>query len=254
MTFFPIALSGWLAGALVNYLADVLPAKRRITAPFCLACQSPVPWGNYLLWPRRCPFCGRRRTLRTWAVELIFILVALWLWQSPPERLGFIAGLALLAYFGVVMVVDLEYRLILHPVSLAGAALGLIVGIPTNGLKNTLLGGVIGFASMLFLYLLGEWLLRLVARLRRRSVDDVALGFGDVNLSGVLGLMLGWPRIGMGLLLAVLVGGGVSLVYLVVMLIARRYRLFMALPYGPFLIIGAVMVLFFGGVVTAWLR
>jgi leader peptidase (prepilin peptidase)/N-methyltransferase len=73
----------------------------------------------------------------------------------------------------------------------------------------------------------------------------VALGFGDVNLSGVLGLLLGWPAILVGLLLAVLLAGIVSLIYLIIMLALRRYRLFTALPYGPFLIAGAGLIIFF---------
>ena len=73
----------------------------------------------------------------------------------------------------------------------------------------------------------------------------MALGFGDVNLAGVLGLLLGWPGIVLGLLLAILIGGVVSLVYLVVMAVLRRYHTFMAIPYGPFLIISAILLLYF---------
>jgi leader peptidase (prepilin peptidase)/N-methyltransferase len=82
-------------------------------------------------------------------------------------------------------------------------------------------------------------------------LDDVALGFGDVNLSGILGLMLGWPLILTGLVLAIFVGGLVSLIYLLIMMILRRYQLFTALPYGPFLITGAFVMLFFGGSLLA---
>lgn len=82
-------------------------------------------------------------------------------------------------------------------------------------------------------------------------MDDVALGFGDVNLSGVLGLMLGWPIILFGLGVAVLIGGAVSLVYIIVKLITRRYQALMALPYGPFLVLGAVLFIYFRDLVIA---
>jgi prepilin signal peptidase PulO-like enzyme (type II secretory pathway) len=81
--------------------------------------------------------------------------------------------------------------------------------------------------------------------MRGETIDDVALGFGDVNLSGVLGLILGFPGILLGLFIAIMVAGLVSLVFLVAMLLVRKYRLFMALPYGPFLVIGAVTLLYF---------
>jgi len=98
---------------------------------------------------------------------------------------------------------------------------------------------------MYALYVLGAGLLWLVNRMRGQKVDDVALGFGDVNLSGILGLILGWPGIGLGLILAIFIAGAVSLVYLLVMLALRKYRLFAAIPYGPFLIAGAVVLIYF---------
>ena len=76
-------------------------------------------------------------------------------------------------------------------------------------------------------------------------MDDVALGFGDVNLSGVLGLMLGWPLVFVGLVVAVLLGGFVSMIYIIIKLITRKYNAFMALPYGPFLVVGAVILIYF---------
>jgi len=159
--------------------------------------------------------------------------------------LGFWGGLLILAYFGIVVVIDYEHRLILHPISVVGAGIGLFIGSYLHGIGSALLGGVVGFGSMLLLYWLGEILLRLAARLRGQTVDDVALGFGDVNLSGVIGLLLGFPGVVLGLFLAILIGGAVSFLYLVFMLVLRRYRMFMALPYGPFLVSGAVILLFF---------
>ena len=236
---------GWVIGVVVNYVSDVLPLRRRLVRPFCVACDKPQGWVNYAVWPRRCPKCGQRRLWRVWVVEVVYIFLAIWLWEVPVEKLGFIGGILLLAYFGVVVIIDIEYRLIMHPVSLFGAILALIIGVYLHGWVDSLLGGLTGFGSMWLLYKLGELIMRLVSRLRGLSVGDVALGFGDVNLSGVLGLLLGWPAILVGLLLAVLLAGIVSLVYLVIMLILRRYRLFTALPYGPFLIAGAGLLIFF---------
>ncbi len=44
--------------------------------------------------------------------------------QAP----GHSSDMIVLIYFGIITVIDLEHRLILHPTSLAGAVLGLIVG------------------------------------------------------------------------------------------------------------------------------
>ena len=254
MTGFLIAaILGWAGGALVNYLADVLPARRRLAPPFCLECQHSQAWANYLFWPRRCPACGRRRPWRTWLVELLFTLATLWLWFSPPVRLSFPAGFVLLVYFAVITVIDIEHRLILHPTSLAGAVLGLGVGIPLHGVWRTLAGGLAGFASMFLLYLLGFLFLRLLKR-RSAAEGDEALGFGDVMLGGVLGLILGWPGIFGSLFLTILLAGAASLVYLVAMIVARKYSPALAIPYGPYLILGAVLLLYFPALLVGWAR
>lgn len=260
-----LVILGWCVGALVNYLSDVLPWKRRFAAPLCVLCQESIPWKNYFFWPRRCQACGRSRPWRVWVVEGVYILSTLFLWEIPPNYLGFWVGLILLAYFGIVVVVDIEYRLILHQVSLVGAMLTFVVGSAWRALRyaeqpgllnvsldawwhgiwTTLAGGALGFFMMWLLYLFGEIFVRFMARRRGQPVDEVALGFGDVNLAGVLGLLLGWPLVVAGLFSAILIAGLVSLLYMLVMLLTRRYHVFMALPYGPFLVFGAVFVIYF---------
>lgn len=260
---------GLVCGMGVNYLSDVLPWKRKPADPLCIACywdayrqaeqagnpesfvppQGKYPWLNYFLFPRRCPQCGRRRGLRVLIVELVYILITTWLWSNYPEELGFWASLFWLVYFGIVVVIDLEYRLILHPVSLFGAAAGLVTGFYLHGWGDALLGGAVGYGIMFGLYWLASVFIKLAGKMRGNPVNDVALGYGDVNLSGVLGLFLGYPGILGGLVLAVFIGGGVSLLYLLVMLVLRRYRLFTALPYGPFLVAGAVVLYYLRGII-----
>jgi len=240
------AILGWVCGALVNYLADVLPWRRRLVAPFCQKCEAPIPLLNYLLWPRRCPVCQHPRRWRTWLVEIIGILATLWLWNFPPPKLGFILGLVVLLFFAVVVIIDLEYRLIMHPVSIAGAVLGLVVGVILHGWLKTLLGGVIGFGVMFLFYFLGTLFARWMARRRGENLDGEALGFGDVNLSGVLGLMLGSSLILVGLFLGVIIGAVISLLYMLGMILARKYKMFAAIPYGPFLITGAFILIYLG--------
>jgi hypothetical protein len=65
-----------------------------------------------------------------------------------------------------------------------------------------------------------------------------------VNISGILGLLLGWPAISAGLLFAVFAGGLVSLVIVVGLLISKKYKAFTAVPYAPFLILSAVYLLY----------
>jgi len=165
----------------------------------------------------------------------------------------------ILTYFGIITIIDLEHRLILHPTSLVGAVLGVIVGTILYSKKYTvlvsvgqsLLGGLIGFGIMFLLYQLGA----LVARYRAHKMqaagqpddDEEALGGGDVYLLGVLGLMVG-PAVTAVLFYGVLMGGVVSIILLLALLIQRRYSkdaLMTFIPYGPYFIIAAFSILFF---------
>ena len=73
-------------------------------------------------------------------------------------------------------------------------------------------------------------------------VSPSSLGFGDVKLSGLIGLVLGWlsvPMVVLGLLAGFLVGGVVALV----MLVGRRVGLRSHIAYGPAMLVGALVAL-----------
>ena len=252
-------LFGWIAGLFVNYVSDVLPVTRRFSQTTCSHCQASFAWVDYLTL-HACRNCGTRRSLRTWIVQIVSIASFTYFWLFPPFGLGLPLSLIVLTYFGVIIVIDLEHRLILHPTSRVGAVLGLIVGTYlyskngdiVSGLLTSVVGGIAGFGIMFGLYQLGT----LVARFRSRKMraagqtedDEEALGFGDIFLTGVLGLMLGWPNIVLGITAGALVGGVIGLLALLGHLIQKRYSensLMTFIPYGPSLVLGAFYILYF---------
>ncbi len=243
MVYVGVILLGLGAGWLVNYLADVLPRQRRFVRAACPNCEQAYPIAHYLLL-RPCPACGRSRGWRAFLTQLILLAATFYLWFDPSSRLGFWLAYILLIFLAVVFVIDLEHRLILHPVSMIGALLGLGIGIYLHGIFTTLLGGVVGFGSMLVLYYFGEVFARYMSKRRGLAIEEVALGFGDVNLAGIMGLLLGWPLVIFGLLFAILVGGAFSFLFVVFMLIRKRYEAFTAIPYAPFLILSVLYALF----------
>ena len=253
----PVVL-GSIAGLFINYAADVLPMTRRFSQPVCPHCQTMFSWKDYLLL-RNCQNCGKARGLRTWLVQIVTVIAFVYFWLFPSERLGIPLTMIVLIYFSIITVIDLEHRLILHPTSLAGAVLGLIVGTfiysrkysLLESLGLSLLGGLIGFGIMYLLYQFGT----LVARYRARRLqaagqpddEEEALGGGDVYLAGVLGLMLG-PTIVSALAYGILLGGLVSIVFILALVVRRRYSsdaLMTFIPYGPYFILGAFYLLFF---------
>lgn len=256
--FIPL-LSGLLAGWLTNYLADLLPHTRSLTQPVCQNpdCGAALRWADYLLL-HRCPKCGRGRGLRTFAVLILLEMLSIITWLSPPRILGFSFGLVVLTYLILVAIIDLEHRLILRPLSIIGLVLAALVGVYARGWQSTLIGGAAGFGIMFLFYLLGllfiRWRTRRLSKADNEPLNsggepsnfggEEALGSGDVTLATILGLLLGWPGISLGLLLGILFGGAGSLAVILWMLARRNYRTFAAIPYAPFLILSATFLLF----------
>jgi leader peptidase (prepilin peptidase)/N-methyltransferase len=236
---------GLFAGLIVNYLADVLPVRRTFSRPICLICAQELRWRDFLLVWRRCPHCGRRRPARTWLVLLISAAGFVWIALASPGRLGAAAGWFWLAYLLLVIVIDMEHRLILHIVTGLGAVVALITGSSLHGEVETVIGGAIGTGVMLVFYWLGIVYARWSSRWRGVLVEEGdALGFGDVTFGGVTGLLLGWPGVIAGLMFAVLFAGAASLLALIPMAIQRKYNPNLAFPYGPFMAIAVFYLLY----------
>ncbi len=250
MLIIPLAV-GLASAMLINYLADVLPATRALTKPVCSQCKSEYSLTDYL-FVKKCKQCAHNRGMRPWMTVLILLTLNIYTWWMPPARYEYWFGALLLCYMGVVFVIDLEHRLILHPTSIIGCLLAFGAGWYANGILPTVLGGAFGFALMFVFYYLGVLFSRM--RAKRMAVsgqaqdDEEALGAGDVILSGILGLALGSQLVFRGIFLGIVLAGLFGLVFIIVMLITQRYKkeVFMVfMPYGPFLVVGALAWIYF---------
>jgi leader peptidase (prepilin peptidase)/N-methyltransferase len=82
-------------------------------------------------------------------------------------------------------------------------------------------------------------------------VYPAGMGFGDVKFSGVLGLYLGWiswGAVALGGFLGFLLGGVVG----AALLVAKRATRKTGIPFGPFMILGAVLAILWGQPVVDW--
>ena len=67
----------------------------------------------------------------------------------------------------------------------------------------------------------------------------------------VIGLAVGWSGVLFAVLIAIFSAAAFGLVYLVVQLLRGRYTLFTAIPYGPFLVLGALTIYLYGQEIAA---
>ena len=239
-----LLIAGWLVGAIVNWLADQLPALQKPTSPRCIYCQQKVSLGRYLTL-ERCRECGKKRSIRSWVIQILIPGLTLVLFMGDFSRIHPAIDLFILSYFLLVSVIDIEHRLILGPVSVVGFIIGSLSGIYIHDFSTTLIGGLAGGGIMWLLYQLGRIFSRwMSARRGGEPIDEEALGFGDVYVAVIIGLILGWPGITIGLFAAILAGGLVSGVYLASMFVLKRYQPFTALPYAPFLLVATIVLIY----------
>jgi leader peptidase (prepilin peptidase)/N-methyltransferase len=74
------------------------------------------------------------------------------------------------------------------------------------------------------------------------------MGGGDVDLAAMLGAFLGWQ----GVLFSLVAGAAIGLVAGIVLMIVRKKGLKLAVPFGPFLALGALLFIFFGRQIIYW--
>jgi hypothetical protein len=250
-------LIGLCAGILVNYFSDVLPRTRRLTQPTCLQCEATFTWQNYLFF-QPCTN-GHVRNIRTWLVQATLFLISIYSWLQAP-KMGYWLGMILLIYLAVVFVIDMEHRLILHPTSIFGSLLTLGLGVYTRGWMPTLLGGLAGFVIMLGFYYFGVLFSRIRARKMQatgqEADDEEALGAGDVILATILGFLVGWPLIWFCILMSVLLGGIISFLLILYLIISGKYNknaLMMFIPYGPYFVVSAFLMIYLPSIVKFFL-
>ncbi|MFQ5410606.1 MAG: prepilin peptidase [Anaerolineales bacterium] len=255
-----LSLLGLGVGIVINGLADHLPHRVNSAWPACHYCQQPYDPGRwssvvaYLTGRGRCSHCRAPIALRAVLVDLaaVGILLFLAVRLGPTTRFWLLA--LLLEAFLLITVIDIEHRLILFVVVIPTALIALLYGLlgTDHTWQRTLAGGAAAYGFTYFVYLCGGWFARLMARVRGAQLDEIAFGGGDVNLAGAIGLATAWPGVFLALLFGVTIAGAAAAFVLLIGLLRRRYRPFTAIPYGPFLVVGAAAVLVFGPEIQAW--
>ncbi|MBA4311003.1 MAG: hypothetical protein C0417_00035 [Chlorobiaceae bacterium] len=234
---------GGFIGVLINYLADVLPLTRKFTMPVCPNCSALHSLRSYLI-SFKCQQCGKFPSKRSLIVTSLSIIISILVALFPFGRLNFWFTVPLIVFLGLILVIDIEHRVVLIETSIAGLVLLFIYGVILQGFVNTFIGGVSGFLIMLFIYYFGIFFSKILGKIRKQKIDEVALGFGDVYVCGFLGFLTGWPFIIGTIVLAIITSGIFALLFVVIKLIRKEYQAFSAIPYTPFLILGAIAIFY----------
>jgi prepilin signal peptidase PulO-like enzyme (type II secretory pathway) len=182
---------------------------------------------------RACPDGGAARSNRRLAFELsVAIYWGLATWHIGDWR-QLIAALLFTAPLLVILLVDAWTRLVHTNVILAGVALGLVfAGIGgVHDLLRSALGLAVGAGIFVFFFVL--------AIVIYRNPKVVPFGLGDVYLAAMIGAMVTSSEILRALAYGIFFGGA----FIGVLLALKRVNRKQAVPYGPFLVVGALIAL-----------
>ena len=237
----PLILLGLILAYLVNHLANSLPNYRSLSQPVCRYCLGTQPWSIFL-FGKKCPECGKTKGCRFWLMLGLIPILFLLLTGGEAVPQPFWLLILMITYFTTVFVIDIEHKVILDQTTYFGVFFGLIAGTYSHGLLNTLLGGLAGFFFFYLIYKAGKLLFSKIKFFGAGYTGD-PIGFGDVKLAAVIGLVLGWPSIGTGLVAAIFIGGIFSLLFIFYQKLLGKYQPFIQLPYGPYLIAGMVFAI-----------
>ena len=116
------------------------------------------------------------------------------------------------------------------------------------GLLGSLVLPHLSFLTSLGGLLLGGGSLFLVATIYQWLFKREGMGGGDVKLLGMIGAFLGWKAVILTILLSSLIGSFIGI--LVMVLKGKDFKY--AIPFGPFLSLGAVLTLFYGEAMIRW--
>lgn len=237
------AVLGVVIGSFLNVVVWRVPRGESVVRPgsHCPRCgreirgRDNVPVLSWLLLRGRCRDCSEPISVRYPLVELVTgVLFAVMAW-----RFGLAWELPAYLYLAAIAValalIDVDVRrlpdAIVLPSYLVTGALLLpaVVDSRWDDLLRAVLGGAILFAVYFVL----------------AFVNPRGMGFGDVKLAGVLGAYLGWLGwgvLGVGAFLGFLLGG----LYGGVLMVLRKAGRKSAIPFGPFMLAGALVAVLVG--------
>ncbi|MBO0900371.1 prepilin peptidase [Cellulomonas sp. zg-ZUI222] len=237
------ALLGLAIGSFLNVVVWRVPRDESVVRPAsaCPSCghairaRDNVPVVSWLLLRARCRDCGEPISVRYPAVELatcvLFVLGTWWL-LGRPDGLWLLPVVWYLIAIGVALtLIDLDVhrlpdRIVLPSYVVVGVLLALASA--GTGQWDALLRAAIGMAALWTFYFA---LVMIYPR---------GMGFGDVKLSGVLGMVLawfGWGPLVVGAFAAFLCGG----VFALGLVVLRRAGRKSQVPFGPWMLLGATI-------------
>ncbi len=240
-------LVGTLVGSFLNVCIYRLPRHEWVVWPGsrCPSCGNSIAWYDnipvisYLLLLGRCRTCRAPIPLRYPMVETANALGYLAiLWHFGLNGISVLYA-ALYSALVVVAGTDLSHKIIPNVITLPGIVVGLLgaATVLPVGVMNSVLGIVVGGGLLWVLAWASPYLF-----------GKEGMGGGDIKMLAMIGAFLGWKPA----LLTIMIGSLIGSIVGIGLIAARIIKRDEYIPFGPFLVVGAVLSMFFAQPLLAW--
>lgn len=242
-------LLGLTVGSFLNVVIYRLPQGMSLAHPgsHCTVCNYKLKWYDNipvlsrLMLGGKCRKCHAPISVRYTVVELANM--ALWLlsvalfWQKEPVYA--VISAVVCSVLICVFCIDLEHMLIYNRFVVMVAAAGIIAMFFDSYTRpiDHIIGAFVGGGVFALLYF------GAIAILKRE-----ALGFGDVKLVAAAGLLLGWQK----LILAILIGSVAGSIVMVILNRVKKRDRTTEYPFGPFIAGGILVAMLAGEHILNW--
>lgn len=236
-------LFGALFGSFLNVVAYRLPRSESLVRPAsrCPSCGTPIrPYDNipmlsWLLLRGRCRSCSASISARYPLIEALTAALCVGAVLAGGGTSKVALHVTLILLLVPVALIDLEHRIIPNKLTVLGAvlAVGLGLGLDASGEPQRLIAALAAGGALLLAAL----------------AYPGGMGMGDVKLAAVLGLFLG-RDVAPAMLIALLAGVIAGAIVIARKGAAQGRKT--AVPFGPFLAIGATVAVFAGDQLVNW--
>lgn len=242
-----IFIFGICIGSFLNVCIHRIPNSKSIFFPgsLCPKCGTSIrfydniPVVSFLILMGKCRSCGTRISIRYPMVELISGGFAISLLLKYGLSVEWISSYTFTAALLVITFIDLDHKIIPDIITLPGIFIFLLVPFISSHITwtDSIIGTLLGGGSLL-----------LVAMGYQLITKKEGMGGGDIKLLAMVGAFVGWKGVFFTIFLASIAG---TLIGLILMLRSGK-GLKLAIPFGPFLSIGAITYIHFGKSIIDW--
>lgn len=242
-----IVAAGMCIGSFLNVCIYRLPREESIVFPksHCPGCGNPLKWYDNLpligfaLLRARCRHCRQPISFRYPIVELLGAGFCLGIYLRYGVSLSFLVLYAFVCALIIITFIDIDHRIIPDVISLPFIVIGLASGWLIPGMR---------FLDSLYGALLGGGILYGIAWGYETLTKREGMGGGDIKLLAMIGAFVGWK----GVILTLFVASVIGTIVGGVIALRQKADLKLAIPFGPFLAIGALCHVFYGPMLIEW--